>query len=380
MSAVGVGTTSANFYLKNKKYIDLKSGGSGYHEFNYPPLKVEISGHIGVSTFSGQDFNASLRPVGKGSIKSVYVVDGGQGYGSADIINYNKQPEFTLKSGKNAQLYPIVSDGKITEVLVLNAGTEYNSAPQLKVTGEGKGCIIIPVLNNGSIDSVNVVHSGIGYTSTSAKVEITPNGKEAKFYSNPKTWTINTFERLLQNEQITTDDGVISRGLNSDYQLQYSHLYAPRKLRQSTYVKKSVGDKEVFVADLSLENDIEQDSGTHSPILGWSYDGSPIYGPYGYSTNSGGSLKILQSGYSVSISTDRPNPLTSNGEQVYPDGFFVEDYLFTPDKDLDEHNGRFCKTPEYPNGVYAYLLLLIQMLKILKGHLKIIEDLNFLIL
>ena len=370
LSAVGVGTTSANFYLKNKKYIDLKSGGSGYHEFNYPPLKVEISGHIGVSTFSGQDFNASLRPVGKGSIKSVYVVDGGQGYGSADIINYNKQPEFTLKSGKNAQLYPIVSDGKITEVLVLHAGTEYNSAPQLKVTGEGKGCIIIPVLNNGSIDSVNVVHSGIGYTSTSAKVEITSNGKEAKFYSNPKTWTINTFERLLQNEQITTDDGVISRGLNSDYQLQYSHLYAPRKLRQSTYVKKSVGDKEVFVADLSLENDIEQDSGTHSPILGWSYDGSPIYGPYGYSTNSGGSLKILQSGYSVSISTDRPNPLTSNGEQIYPDGFFVEDYLFTPDKDLDEHNGRFCKTPEYPNGVYAYFATINPNVKDSEGAFK----------
>ena len=43
-------------------------------------------------------------------------------------------------------------------------------------------------------------------------------------------------------------------------------------------MKKTVGDKEVFVPDLRLENDIEQTSGVHSPILGWSYDGSPIYG------------------------------------------------------------------------------------------------------
>ena len=24
--------------------------------------------------------------------------------------------------------------------------------------------------------------------------------------------------------------------------------------------------------------------GNHSPIIGWAYDGNPIYGPYGYST------------------------------------------------------------------------------------------------
>ena len=371
LSAVGVGSTVANFYYNNKKYIDLKDGGSGYHEFNYPPLSVTVSGHIGVATFSGQDFNAILKPLGKGSIKSVYVVEGGSGYGAQDIINYNRQPDFTLKSGKNAQLYPIVSvEGKITEVLVLNAGSEYNSSPTLEVLGEGVGCVVDPVLKGGFIDSVKVVHSGIGYTSSSTTIKTTPNGTQAKFYSNPRTWTINTFERLRLNDQITTDDGVVSKGLNSDYQLEYTHLYSPRKLRQSTYVKKAVGDKEVYVPDLSLENDIEQDSGTHSPILGWAYDGSPIYGSYGYSTNSGGSLKVLESGYSVAISSYRPNPLTSSGEQVYPDGFFVEDHVFQTDKDLDEHNGRFCKTPEYPEGVYAYFATINPDVKDSEGAFK----------
>ena len=70
---------------------------SGINEFNYPPISVSLEGHIGVSTFSGQNFNASLRPVVRGSIKSVYIVDGGVAYGSSDIINYNRQPVFTLK-------------------------------------------------------------------------------------------------------------------------------------------------------------------------------------------------------------------------------------------------------------------------------------------
>jgi len=30
---------------------------------------------------------------------------------------------------------------------------------------------------------------------------------------------------------------LVSKGLNSDYQLEYTHLYSPRKLRQSTYIR-----------------------------------------------------------------------------------------------------------------------------------------------
>ena len=61
-------------------------------------------------------------------------------------------------SGKDAQLKPIVSvEGKVTEVLVLNSGTEYNSPPQLSVYGEGSGCVLVPVMKSGRIDSVNVV-------------------------------------------------------------------------------------------------------------------------------------------------------------------------------------------------------------------------------
>ena len=354
LSSVGIGSTVPNFYLRNKEFINLTSGGSGIHEFNYPPVTIVIDGHIGVSTFSGQDFNAKLRPSIKGSIKSVYVADGGVGYGSSDIINYNRQPSIILNRGVNAELSPIISaKGKLSSVIVKNPGSGYNSPPELKLLGNGFGATIIPILKGGSIESVKVVHAGVGHSITD-KIQVISNGDGAEFFTNTKVWTINTVERLIQNNQITSDDGVVSTGSQSKYGLEYSHLYAPRKLRQSTFVKKDVGDKKVFTPDLRLQNDIEQVSANHSPILGWSYDGSPIYGPYGFSESSGGPIKILQSGYAVAISSQRPNPLTSSGEQIYSDGYFVEDHVFSDDKDLDEHNGRYCKTPEYPNGVYAY--------------------------
>ena len=38
----------------------------------------------------------------------------------------------------------------------------------------------------------------------------------------------------------------------------------------------------------------------------------------------------------------------------FANGFFVDDYQFNDSGALDKSNGRFCKTPDYPDGVYAY--------------------------
>ncbi len=114
----------------------------------------------------------------------------------------------------------------------------------------------------------------------------------------------------------------------------------------------------------------------HSPILGWATDGYPIYGPYGYSdpTNSGSALKRIKSGFRLRSITQRhslpdwalPNhsgvsqTLTSSqyGPDVsstFPLGRYVEDYEWVSGVgDLDQYNGRFTVTPEYPNGTYAY--------------------------
>jgi hypothetical protein len=109
------------------------------------------------------------------------------------------------------------------------------------------------------------------------------------------------------------------------------------------------------------------DSTIHSPLLGFGYDGFPIYGAYGYKNADGtGGIVRMKTSYKKRSITTRTQ--YADGSAViagpavsgtYPLGYFREDYEYvatsaaTPDY-LDEHNGRFCKTPEYPGGIYAY--------------------------
>src|ERR1051325_6878472 len=127
-----------------------------------------------------------------------------------------------------------------------------------------------------------------------------------------------------------------------------------------------------------------------SPIVAWVRDGYPLYGPYGYSdpTTSAGGVRRMISGYvlrngqkgtqnlAVVGRTNIPpwavrlynvpagqvmGPNVSSG---YPLGRYMEDndylgdlgYTKGVDFDLDEFNGRFCVTPEFPGGTYAYFV------------------------
>jgi hypothetical protein len=344
---VGISTVS-DFYFKTNQYVDIISSGSGQHIFNYPPINVTIEGVIGVSTKTDQNFNAILQPIVRGEIKSVFVESGGSDYGSEEIINYNRQPTFLSQSGEGAEVIPIISDGKIVEVLVTNPGSGYNSPPSFVISGAGIGAKLTPIISNGTLSKVNVVYGGQNYESKKTTITVVSSGSGAEFQSIALPWTINLVERNIQSNQITDDDGIIDSGINSNYGLQYTHLYAPRKLRQTVLSKKIVNGQNVYSPDLKFINNREVTSDSHSPIIGWAYDGNPIYGPYGYETIRGGNIKALESGFSISSKENRPST------SVYPLGFFIEDYSYQGTGDLDEHNGRFCITPEFPNGVYAY--------------------------
>ncbi len=109
------------------------------------------------------------------------------------------------------------------------------------------------------------------------------------------------------------------------------------------------------------------DSTKHSPLLGYTYDGFPIYGAFGYKNADGtGGIARMKSSFFLRNITART--VYADGTDVidgpavsttYPLGYFREDYGYIaptasqPDY-LDEHNGRFCVTPEYPKGTYCY--------------------------
>ena len=350
LSSIGIGTLgiTTSFYYDTKQYVNLTSIGSGSHNFNYPEIQVSIKGRIGVSTLTGQDFNAVIQPIFRGQIQSVFVESGGSKYGSEEIINYNRQPLFELNSGSGIELTPIVSNGQIVNVLVNSSGSGYNSPPNLEVIGDGTGAILTPIFSNGSLVEVKVIYGGIGYNPNNTSIIVTSSGIGAKFEAQIKSWKINLVERVIQTSKITSDDGILTLGLNNDYGLEYAHAYAPRQLRSLVQATSFREGKKVYVPDLQILDTKEVTSNAHSPIIGWAYDGNPIYGPYGYASKTGGAIKRLVSGYKEKtiVSSDRPSG--------YPNKFFVEDYEYAGDGDLDEHNGRFGITPEYPNGTYAY--------------------------
>jgi hypothetical protein len=139
----------------------------------------------------------------------------------------------------------------------------------------------------------------------------------------------------------------------------------------------------------------------HSPIVGWVRDGYPMYGPYGYSVanNPGSGVRRMISGFVRRDGQNGTQNLSVTGRVALPQwairfqgntlqtldpsqysppisgtrplGRYIEDndylgdlikpatgapYVQGVDFDLDEFNGRFCVTPEFPGGTYAYFV------------------------
>ncbi len=90
-------------------------------------------------------------------------------------------------------------------------------------------------------------------------------------------------------------------------------------------------------------------------LVGFAVDGFPIYGRYGYidANNSNSGIKVLSSSYRKKASADAGRPATS----IFPMGTFTPDYEYVAGLgDLDECNGRVGVTPEFPKGIYYYMI------------------------
>ena len=318
LANAGIGGTYRSEY-ERKKYVNFGSIGSGYQIFKYPDIKISVQYSIIGSTITN---TLTSTPIVRGSIVDMYLYESGTGYGST-ILNLHKKPIITIENGVNASLTPIVINGKIQEVNIQFGGSEYYSTPELVVvSNSGSGAILRPIILDGKITDVVVINPGINYSSQNTSIKIISAGKNAILDCNIRPLSLNNYYRFGDEVLIQTDNN-----------LQYSICGYSQNLK--TYFN-------------------DPNSGTgHSPIIGWAYDGNPIYGPYGYSDPldsklQPNSLKRLVSGYILNISNIIDRPLG------FDYGIFNEDYSFVNYNDLDSNNGRFGKTPEFPNGVYAY--------------------------
>ena len=104
-------------------------------------------------------------------------------------------------------------------------------------------------------------------------------------------------------------------------------------------------------------------------LVGWASDGFPVYARYGYSNpnDSTSELISLQPSWKLKDTPDegRPDTLTALGGGqgiTYPNipipmGAFTQDFEYEEGYgDLDECNGRTGVTPEFPEGIYYYMV------------------------
>jgi len=330
---------SIDDYSKGK-YVDIGSniGFGCTHVFKYPDIKVELK------TLSGEPVDAIsepiLRPLCHGTITDVFLTKAGQNYGSGNTINAHRRPLVKISNGTNALVTVGIANGQINRASVKIKGKGYVSPPKLIVEGEGKYARLISnVASDGSLSGVNIIDGGKDYTEQPATtVRILQQGSGAVFRADLKQWTNTTLKRY-QKHINQDDDGIIVPSQNPEYEAKFASAYLPRQLR------------------LQLKDNIEIDGTgslseltqlTHSPIVGWAYDGAPIYGPYGYSSPTGGTIQRLTTSYTPNLKPNRPS-ITD-----FELGSFIEDYDYTADGHLDKYNGRFGRTPEFPDGVYAY--------------------------
>ena len=339
----GIGATAQAIVTGGRvTRILVEQPGSGYT--SQPSISVTGGGGTGATA------NANVR----GPIQSVSITAPGSGYTDLPAIRVN--------SGEGALAQPIVINGRIVSIAIINSGSGYTTAPTIVINGDGFGAIARAIIgtvgeDKGRVLSVEITNRGIGYTQGLTTVRLESVGDFAEFTPQVFEWNKN-----LQYDLASKYDGArgyVFTGLNNQFGGEYAHLSDPKELR---YV---VGDN-VFLNAVTQQFQEVESNFEHSPILGWAYDGNPIYGPYGYidPTDQNSGVRRLRTSYKlkdniVFDAATNPNPARIDGPSLatYPAGSFVADYEYDfQSGDLDNYNGRFCKSPQYPDGTYAYFI------------------------
>ena len=180
------------------------------------------------------------------------------------------------------------------------------------------------------------------------------------------------------NEGVTFDPGLAHQAGNN-----YHYHAHPIALRYQ------LGDHVDYNATTNRYTETAAAVTAHSPIVAWAADGLPVYGPYGYSSpmNAASGVRRMVSGFTkrdgtngtVAITVRQVLPLWAQRVQgrttltsaqygpalntTYALGHYIEDFDYRGDLagqtlgtnfDLNEQNVRFCVTPEFPSGTWAY--------------------------
>jgi hypothetical protein len=232
--------------------------------------------------------------------------------------------------------------------------------------------------------------TGLGATAMAVNGVVFFNGQDGFSYSTASAADLSG----PQGGGIWNRDALLTEGVTFDPSLahqqntgQYHYHVNPIGLRYQ------MGDHVTFNSTAGAYAEATSPL-VHSPILGWAFDGYPIYGPYGYSSpmDPASGVRRMTSGFVKRDGTHGTTNLSSTGRTTLPKwavtaqgrqtgllssnqygpaisstrpiGYYQEDNDFLGDEgyaqgvdfDLNVYNARFCVTPDYPNGTWAYFV------------------------
>ncbi len=197
----------------------------------------------------------------------------------------------------------------------------------------------------------------------------------------------------------------VGEGFNFDFPLGHQNPAGVYHTHQQPIaLRYQLGDHVDYNTSTKNYSESSNTNFAHSAIVGWAYDDYPIYGPYGYSisNNAASGVRRMVSGY-VQRDGNNGTDIVANNLTTIPAwyarfrqghfggsystvataaratvggtnllGTFAEDFSYFGDVtnaatsqlyvqgtntfDLDVYNGRWCVTPDFPGGTYAYFL------------------------
>lgn len=332
----------------------------------------------------GSDVNiASI--VSNGKVVAVQIFNGGQ--------NYFAEPTLTVISndgGSGAVLTAKISGGKIVDVNIVNGGSGYSVPPAISVGKTSKSGLISSTLKNWTFNIANRFINGVdsygGYVFddsdgnnftieeilsansvklkevfTSTDIIVGMEFNHAQLSPGTFVSGVDVSNRVvyLSKAEITSTKSVLIKDTKATISQGDDRIRG--SLKVSEVLSDNFPESRLKFQYLQLINTDNFEtyysisSSQHSKIVGWSYDGHPIYCKYGYTTALDNT-----SGISEQKSSYKLIGIRLNGPSIvdYPLGSFIEDYEYKAGHGtLDQFNGRFCVTPEYPNGVYCYFMV-----------------------
>ena len=268
--------------------------------------------------------------------------------GDVITVTSNGDP-YPAKAGR-----PLVNDGESPRTGFGNGWTILEQDINHSWTDRGGSNSLNPQdIQQGAI---GIASNGVYIYSTRWDIETYPGTTLKKPVG--LTWNLNYFSELLGFDQAG------GRPLENG-----QYYYSNGKFLEYGWINQfKVYSNNEYYNKNSYGNDNFRHPNGHSKIIGWSFDGFPIYGPYGYRDplNTGGAISLMKSSYKLRDS-DTHRPDNYKFEDTFIDntgttkkleaGMFLQDYQYQESLgSLDEYNGRFCYTPEYPAGTYAYFL------------------------